>query len=185
MATCRRDCRGRMHQEKEEECATLKEAAAGLTGEQRAFLVSACSEWLTTWRAMVMKRLSPRRWEKFRHLQGRLDGAGCYRAVEQANRQRVVPLLRLLMPEEEEEEVLATASKLDANGFRLGGGDAASRSVYLLASMANHSCVANVRVMYGAIVPIVVNIALTIPTNIASVNLVISCNKFFISLTQH
>ena len=142
-------CRGgRCRGHGKEECSALSEMSRDLSVEQRSLLVSSCSEWLLIWRALALRSKEGRSWERFSQLQERTDAL--YGSTEDANRRRVVPLVTMLMPGEEAEEVLKVASRLDANAFRMGGavdGGTKSRGVFALASMINHSCVANARVM--------------------------------------
>ena len=108
-----------------------------------------CSNWLLILRCILLRELSPESWKMIQLLEDHSEEESYKKQHLKNYEDNVVkPLLRLfpeLTSPLKEKEILKMCAKLDSNSFRQGE---SSRALFSVASMLNHSCVPNARIIF-------------------------------------
>ena len=109
------------------------------------------SSWLLVFRCFVMKDYSPDKWKIIELLESNSEEETYKKQHLENYIDNVLNPLKSLFPDMMskfvDEEVLNVCAQLDSNSFRQGEW---CRALFGVASMLNHSCVPNARVVFDA-----------------------------------
>ena len=132
------------------ECGLLKEAEE-LRNRMGFKLLrgNEISNWLLVLRCLLLQKTLPENWENLQLLDDNLD-EGLYKKkhLQTYNEHVLNPLKRVfpsITSNFKDNEILELCAKLDSNAFRQGE---CCRALFAVASMLNHSCVPNARVVF-------------------------------------
>ena len=149
MVFCRKICDKRKWHSTAE-CNQIKESTIlqGHPGSQY-INIHQFSNWLLILRCILLREHSSESWKMIQLLEDHSEEES-YKTQHLKNYEDnvVKPLLRLfpgLTSRLKEQEILKMCAKLDSNSFRQGE---SSRVLFSVASMLNHSCVPNARIIF-------------------------------------
>ena len=107
------------------------------------------SNWLLVFRCLLMKEHSPEKWKIIEILESNSEEESYKKQHLEIYKMNVISPLKILFPnimsKFSDEEVLKLCAQLDSNSFRQGEW---CRALFGGASMLNHSCVPNARVVF-------------------------------------
>ena len=107
------------------------------------------SSWLLVFRCLLIKDQSPQKWEIIKITESNSEDEAYIRQHLQSYVDNAINPLRNLFPnfmnDFSDDEVFEVCAQLDSNSFRQGEW---SRALFGVASMLNHSCVPNARVVF-------------------------------------
>ena len=107
------------------------------------------SSWLLVLRCLLLRENSPKSWEMVNLLEDNLEDESYKKQHLLSYCENVLKPLKNIFPnltnKFKDSEILHLCAKLDSNSFRQGE---CSRALFAVASMLNHSCIPNARVLF-------------------------------------
>ena len=111
--------------------------------------IDGVSSWLLVLRCLLLRENSPKCWEMINILEDNLEDVSYKKQHLHTYCESVLKPLKNLFPNLTskfmDSEILQICAKLDSNSFRQGE---CSRALFGVASMLNHSCIPNARVLF-------------------------------------